>query len=111
MAMQRRTFVLGGHISKFIGSRHPDFIWKKHPDFGIRENPDLEHYIHEAVNGALKETGTAASAVDKLWIGNFCGELFSSQGHLGAALVGAHPDLLHKPSMRRTVDMRTCWYY
>ena len=35
-----------------------------------------------------------------MWVGNFCGELFSSQGHLGAAVVGAHPDLLHKPSMR-----------
>ena len=28
------------------------------------------------------------------------GELFSSQGHLGAALVGAHPALANKPSMR-----------
>lgn len=95
-----QVYVLGGHVTKFIGAKHPDFIWKKHLDFGVKENPDLEHYIHEAVNGALTATGTPASAVDKLWIGNFCGELFSNQGHLGAALVGAHPDLLHKPSMR-----------
>ena len=71
MALSRRTFVLGGHVSKFIGSRHPDFIWKKHPDFGEKENPILEDYIDEAVNGALEATGTPADAVDKAWIGNF----------------------------------------
>ena len=69
----------GGHITKFIGSRHPDFIWKKHPDFGTKENPVLEDYIHEAVNGCLKKTGVPAKAVQKAWIGNFAGELFSSQ--------------------------------
>jgi acetyl-CoA acetyltransferase len=100
MALSRRTFVLGGHVSKFIGSRHPDFIWKKHPDFGEKENPILEDYIDEAVNGALEATGTPADAVDKAWIGNFCGELFSNQGHLGAAVVGANQGLMNKPVMR-----------
>ena len=98
--MRRRAFVVGGEITKFIGARHPDFIWKKHPDFGKIANPDLEHYITSAVNGALAATGVAAAQVDKAWIGNFCGELFSSQGHLGAAVVGAHPDLVNKPVMR-----------
>jgi hypothetical protein len=50
---KKRIFIVGGHISKFIGNRHPDFIHKKHPDFGKRENPDLEYYIESAVNGAL----------------------------------------------------------
>jgi acetyl-CoA acyltransferase len=69
-------------------------------DFGKSENPNLEWYISEAINGALNNTKTPAAAVDKMWIGNFCGELFSNQGHLGAAAIGAHPHLLHKPSMR-----------
>jgi acetyl-CoA acyltransferase len=99
-ALRRRTFVVGGHITKFIGARHPDFVHKRHPDFGKRENPDLEWYISEAVNGALDKTGTPADVVDKAWIGNFAGELFSSQGHLGAAVAGSHPGLLHKPIMR-----------
>jgi hypothetical protein len=99
-AMRRRTFVAGGHITKFIGARHPDFIWKKHPDFGKKTNPTLEHYISAAVNGALESTGTAAEQVEKAWIGNFCGELFSNQGHLGAAVVGSHPGLQHTPAMR-----------
>ena len=98
--MTRRAFVLGGHITPFIGKKHPDFVWKRHPDFGARENPSLEDYITTAVTGALDATGTQAALVDKAWIGNFVGELFSNQGHLGAALVGAHPGLLHKPVMR-----------
>jgi len=100
MSLPRRVYVLGGHTTPFIGKRHPDFIWKGHPEYGQRENPTLEQYITTAVNGALEATGTPASEVDRAWIGNFAGELFASQGHLGAAVVGAHPDLLYKPVMR-----------
>ncbi|MFT6147111.1 MAG: acetyl-CoA acyltransferase, partial [Myxococcota bacterium] len=65
MAFNRRVFVLGGHITPFIGKKHPDFIWKRHPDFGKRENPTLEETIAAAVNGALDATGTPAELVDK----------------------------------------------
>ncbi len=98
--MSRTAYVLGGHITPFIGKRHPDFIWKNHPDFGTRTNPTLEASIQAAVLGALEATGVPASAVQKGWIGNFVGELFSSQGHLGAAVAGCHADLKHKPMMR-----------
>lgn len=100
MALSRRVFVLGGHVTPFIGKRHPDFVWKKHPDFGKRDNPTLEDYVVTSVQGALQATGTPADLVEKAWIGNFVGELFSSQGHLGAAVAGADPGLLHKPIMR-----------
>ena len=96
----RPVFVVGGHITPFIGKKHPDFIWKRHPEFGQRENPSLEDYIQQSVTGALEATGTPAAEVQKAWVGNFVGELFSNQGHLGAAVVGAHPDLLYKPVMR-----------
>lgn len=99
-SLAKRAFIAGGHVTRFLGAKHPDFIWKKHADFGKRENPDLEYYIHEAINGALSNTQTPAEAVDKVWIGNFCGELFNNQGHLGAAAIGSHAGLLHKPSMR-----------
>jgi acetyl-CoA acyltransferase len=98
--MNRRTFVLGGHTTPFIGKKHPDFIWKGHPDFGKRENPTLDDYVKLAVNGALQSTGTDAALVQKGWIGNFVGELFSKQGHLGAAMVGANPGLAYKPMTR-----------
>ncbi len=100
MSFHRRVFLLGGHTTPFLGKRHPDFIWKGHPDFGTRENPTLEDTITASVRGALEATGTPAAAVEKAWIGNFVGELFAHQGHLGAAVVGAHPDLLYKPVMR-----------
>ena len=95
LSSTRKAYVVGGHISKFIGARHPDFIWKKHPEFGQKENPTLEDYIHEAVNECLDKTGVPAKAVQKAWIGNFAGELFSSQGHLGAAVAGSHEDLVN----------------
>lgn len=100
MAFRRRVFVIGGHTTPFIGKKHPDFVWKRHPDFGKRENPSLEDYISAAVNGALEATETPAKLVEQAWIGNFVGELFSNQGHLGAAVVGANPDLMYKPVMR-----------
>jgi acetyl-CoA acyltransferase len=100
MSLGRRTFVIGGFVTPFIGKKHPDFVWPKHPDFGKRENPTLEQHITAAVNGALASTGTPAATVEKAWIGNFVGELFSSQGHLGAAVVGANPELRFKPVMR-----------
>ena len=46
--MQRRVYVVGGSITKFIGSHHPEFIYKKHIDYGKRTNPDLECYIDQA---------------------------------------------------------------
>ncbi|MCA9491506.1 MAG: hypothetical protein KC621_16355 [Myxococcales bacterium] len=100
MSLHRRTFVLGGATTPFIGKKHPDFVWKKHPDFGKRENPTIEDYVRLAVNGALEATGTPAEAIQKGWIGNFVGELFCKQGHLGAAMVGANPGLQNKPMFR-----------
>ncbi len=100
MALRRRTFVLGGFLTPFIGKKHPDFVWKGHPDFGTRENPTLEETLTAAVRGALEAAGIDAADVDRAWVGNFASELFVNQGHLGAALVGAHPGLLYKPVMR-----------
>ncbi|MDP6933123.1 MAG: hypothetical protein QGG40_09410 [Myxococcota bacterium] len=100
MSLPRRTFLVGGSHSPFLGKGHPDFIWKRHPDFGTRENPDLEQHLACAVHGALDETGADPARIDRLYIGNFVGELFSNQGHLGAALVGTHPAFSGKPSFR-----------
>lgn len=100
MKPQRRVFLVGGDLTTFIGKHHPDFIWKKHPDFGEKENPTLEDYISKAINGALEETGVDASQIERGFLGNFAGELFSSQGHLGAMAVRAHPDLHGTPFTR-----------
>ncbi len=96
----RRVFVLGGANTAFIGKGHPDFIWKNHADFGKRENPTMEEHLATAVADAFTTTGVDPELVDKGYIGNFVGELFCQQGHLGAALAGCHPGLAGKAMTR-----------
>jgi len=98
--MDRRVFIVGGANTTFLGKGHPDFVWKRHPDFGVRENPTLRELLTEAVTGASETTKVDLARVDKAYVGNFVGELFVNQGHLGAALAGVHPDLALKPTMR-----------
>lgn len=100
MKPRRRIFVVGGAHSPFIGKHHPDFVWKGHPDYGKRENPTLEGHIGASVRGAFEATGVQAAAIDKGYIGNFLGELFSRQGHLGAMVVAADPGLEGTPFAR-----------
>ena len=88
MSNGRRVFIAGGSITPFIGKGHPDFIWKRHPDFGVKENPTLESLLQSAVDGAIADTGLNPERVDRLYVGNFVGELFCNQGHLGSALAG-----------------------
>jgi acetyl-CoA acyltransferase len=98
--MSRRVFLVGGAHTPFLGKGHPDFIWKNHPDFGKRENPTLEQFLSSAVNDTIATTGVDPERIDRGYIGNFVGELFVKQGHLGAALAGSHPALAGKPMTR-----------
>ena len=100
MKLQRTVHVLGGAHTPFLGKFHPDFIWKRHPDFGTRENPTIDEHLFRAVNAALETTGVPAAEVQRGIVGNFTGECFVNQGHLGALLAGAHPDLAGKPFAR-----------
>jgi acetyl-CoA acyltransferase len=98
--MSRRVFLLGGAHTTFIGKGHPDFVWKNHPDFGKRENPTIEGHLATAVQAAFDITGVDPASIQRGYVGNFVGELFCQQGHLGAALAGSHPALDGKPMMR-----------
>ncbi len=100
MKPKKRIFVVGGHLTPFIGKMHPDFIWKKHPDFGKKENPGLEDYLTRSIRGALESTGVDAADIDRGFVGNFAGQLFSQQGHLGAMAVRADEGLEGTPFMR-----------
>ncbi|MEL6343061.1 MAG: thiolase domain-containing protein [Myxococcota bacterium] len=100
MSIPRRVFIAGGAHTPYIGKHHPDFIWKRHPDFGQRENPTYDALLREAVENTIKDTGVDPEQIDRLYVGNFTGELFINQGHMGAALAGAHPALAYKPSAR-----------
>lgn len=100
MKLRRRIFVVGGDLTPFIGKMHPDFIWKKHPDFGTRENPTLEESLTAAINGAFEKTGVDPAQIEKGFIGNFAGELFSNQGHMGSMAVRANEKLHGTPFSR-----------
>lgn len=100
MKFRRKIYVVGGDLTTFIGKHHPDFIWKKHPDFGEKENPTLEELLSQAINGAFEKTGVDPDAIERGFIGNFAGELFSSQGHMGALAVRANEKLHGKPFTR-----------
>lgn len=95
---RRRVFIVGGYVTPFIGRRHPAFVDKETP--GGPRNPTLEEHIASAVKGCLDSVGCASEAIDRAWVGNGFGELFSNQGHLGAAVAQAAPGLLYKPSAR-----------
>ncbi len=100
MKLQRKVHVLGGAHSTFIGKHHPDFIWKRHPDFGKRNNPTIEEHLFTAVRGALSDTGVEGAQVERGFVGNFTGECFVNQGHMGAMMAGADPGLAGKPMAR-----------
>lgn len=100
MKTNRRVFIIGGDLTTFIGKRHPDFIWKKHPDFGTKTNPTLEELTTQAINGALEKTGVKASQIQRGYVGNFAGELFCNQGHMGALAVRANDGLAGVPFIR-----------
>lgn len=87
----RRVYVVGGHITTFMGKGNPDFK---------KGQKGLKDYFAESIQGALKSTGVKAEVIDRIYVGNFAGELFNSQGHLGAAVAGADKALINKPSMR-----------
>ncbi len=100
MKPARDVYIVGGSHTTFIGKHHPDYIWKGHPDFGKRQNPSIEQHLHQAALGALEKTKVPAELVQKGFVGNFTGEIFARQGHLGAMLAAAHPAFALKPFAR-----------
>lgn len=97
-SLKRRVFVVGGRITPFIGKGNPSFIHPKHPDFGKRTNPTLEQLISTAVNGTFEDLKVSPKMIEKAIIGNFASDLFNNQGHLGALVTAAHPDLRFLPA-------------
>ena len=100
MKPSRSVYVAGGAITPFIGKFHPDFIWKGHPEFGKKENPTIEAMIHQVAQQTLADTDVDGALIDRGVIGNFVGECFVNQGHLGAMLAAADPGFHGKPFHR-----------
>lgn len=86
------TYIAAVSLTPFIGKGHPDFIWKGHPDFGKRGNLDLEGYLTLAVQNLFAQ-GLDPNLVTRGYVGNFAGQLFNNQGHLGAMVSRGVPQL------------------
>jgi acetyl-CoA acyltransferase len=89
----RPAYIAAQAITPFIGKGSPHFIAKGHPDFGTKDNPSLEEHIVAVVRKLLTEHNIDASLIQRGYIGNFAGELFSHQGHLGAMVARAEARL------------------
>ncbi|HKI99153.1 MAG TPA: hypothetical protein VKB51_11830 [bacterium] len=85
----RPVYIAAQAITPFIGKGNPDFIAKGHPDFGSRENPSLEDHLTRAVRQLLETYRVDPSLIQRGYVGNFGGEMFSNQGHLGAMVARA----------------------
>lgn len=72
------VFVLGGYQTDF--SRN----WS-------REGLEIIDLIRSAAEGVLEETQLDAAAIQTAHVGNFTGELFCRQGHLGGLVAASHP--------------------
>ncbi len=78
--MPTPVFVLGGHQTDFARN------W-------TREGKGLVDLVRESVHGALDDAHLDPADVGVAHVGNFAGELFTGQGHLGAFVVEAEPAL------------------
>lgn len=74
------VFVLGGSQTDFARN------WE-------REGVGIFDALSEAALAALDDARIDPSDVDAFEVGNFVGELFTGQGHLGGMLASIHPDL------------------
>jgi len=81
MKLRRPVYIRRRRAHRLPRQGHPDFVRDPTCD---RRNPTLEEHLHRAIRDLLAETGADPAAIDKGYVGNFCGELFASQGHLGA---------------------------
>jgi acetyl-CoA acyltransferase len=89
MRPARPVYIAAQSVTPFIGKGNPDFIAKGHPDFGKRQNPSLEQFLTQAVRKLLEDYRVDPTLIQRGFVGNFGGEMFNNQGHLGAMVARA----------------------
>jgi acetyl-CoA C-acetyltransferase len=85
--MPGKVFILGGWQTDFARN------W-------FRSGDTLFELMQTAVEGAIAENAIEPREIQVGHVGNFAGELFSGQGHLGGFLASIHPDLSGLPTSR-----------
>ncbi|GIX46674.1 MAG: acetyl-CoA acetyltransferase [Candidatus Tectimicrobiota bacterium] len=96
MRPARPVYIAAQAITPFIGKGNPHFIAPGHPEYGKRDNPTLEEHLCTVVRKLLDDHGIDPSLIQRGFVGNFAGELFSKQGHLGAMVARADARLASK---------------
>lgn len=64
------------------------------------EGTTMAEALAEVILGALEDAHTDPDEVDGFEVGNFAGELFTGQGHLGGMVAEIHPGLAGKAGAR-----------
>jgi acetyl-CoA C-acetyltransferase len=85
--LKRRTYILGGYQTDFARN------WTK-------EGKGIAAMIREVLDGGFSKTGIDPGDIDSAHVGNFAGELFAMQAHLGAFVCNYHPVLHGLPTAR-----------
>ncbi|MBI4081143.1 MAG: hypothetical protein HY423_00895 [Candidatus Lambdaproteobacteria bacterium] len=85
----RPVYLAAQAITPFIGKGNPAFIAKGHPEFGKRENPTLEDHMTAAIRLLIERERVDPALIQRGYVGNYAGELFANQGHLGAMVARA----------------------
>ena len=83
----KRIYILGGCQSDFARKIS-------------RENKGITDLFQETFIAAMTEVDLDPFDIDTCHVGNFAGELFAGQGHLGGLFAQAHPALCGRPAMR-----------
>ncbi|MCK5563829.1 MAG: thiolase domain-containing protein [Planctomycetes bacterium] len=82
-----KVYILGGYQTDFARN------WS-------RENKHIAAMMREAYQGSLEATDIKPSDIDTALIGNFAGELYCKQGHLGAFFIDFDPSFAGIPTTR-----------
>ncbi len=81
------VYILGGYQTDFARN------W-------ARENKHIAALMREAYQGSIEATGIEPGDIKAAFIGNFAGELYCMQGHLGAFFVDFDRRFVGLPTMR-----------
>ncbi len=85
----RPVYIAAQAITPFIGRGNPNFITSAHEEFGKRNNLTLEQHIVAVVRKLIDAHHIDPSVIQRGYIGNFAGDLFCHQAHLGAIVARA----------------------
>lgn len=82
-----RVYILGGYQTDFARN------WSK-------ENKHIVAIMREAYEGSIESTSVKPADIKAAFVGNFAGELYCMQGHLGAFFVDFDPCFSGLPTCR-----------